>query len=70
MLEYTATTENATDKITATPTDPAATVEILVGETEVENGHDATWTEGENTVTITVSGGAPDTVYTVVVTAS
>ena len=70
MLEYTATTENATDKITATLTDPAATVEILVGETEVENGQSATWTEGENTVTITVSGGAPDTVYTVVVTAS
>lgn len=69
MLEYTATTSNATNKITATPTDPAATVEILVGETEVENGESATWAEGENVVTITVSGGAPDTVYTVTVTA-
>ena len=36
---------------------------------EVENGQSATWSEGENVVTITVSGGAPDTVYTVTVTA-
>ena len=70
MLEYTATTENATNKITATPTDPAATVTILVGETEIENGASATWEEGENTVTIKVNGGAPETVYTVTVTAS
>ena len=69
MLEYTAATTNATNMITATPTDPAATVRILVGETEIENASSATWAEGENVVTITVSGGAPDTVYTVTVTA-
>ena len=69
MLEYTATTQNATNKITATPTDPYATVDILVGETEIENGSSATWSDGENVVKITVSGGAPDTVYTVTVTA-
>lgn len=40
------------------------------GETEVENGSSASWEEGENTLTITVSGGAPDTVYTVTVTRS
>lgn len=68
MLEYTATTENASNKVTATTTDPGATVVILNGETEVENGTAASWAEGENTLTITVSGGAPDTVYTVVVT--
>lgn len=68
MLEYTATTENASNKVTATATDPGATVVILNGETEVENGTAASWAEGENTLTITVSGGAPDTVYTVVVT--
>ena len=68
MLEYTATTANATNKVTATPTDPYATVAILNGETEVENGESASWAEGENTLTITVSGGAPDTVYTVTVT--
>ena len=68
MLEYTATTANASNKVTATPTDPAATISILVGETEVENGSSASWEVGENTLTITVSGGAPDTVYTVTVT--
>lgn len=68
MYEYTATTVNATNKVTATPTDPYATVVILNGETEVENGTSASWEEGENTLTITVSGGAPDSVYTVTVT--
>ena len=68
MLEYTATTDKASNKVTATPTDPAATISILVGETEVENGSSASWEVGENTLTITVSGGAPDTVYTVTVT--
>ena len=70
MLEYTAATENATNKITATPTDPYATVTIMLGETEIENGESATWGEGENELTITVEGGAPATVYTVTVTAS
>lgn len=69
MVEYTATTTNATNKVTATPTDPAATVVIMLGETEIENGQSATWSEGDNELVITVSGGAPDTVYTVVVTA-
>ena len=67
-MEYTATTTNATNKVTATPTDPAATVVIMLGETEIENGESATWEIGENELTITVSGGAPDTVYTVAVT--
>lgn len=69
MYEYTATTSNATNKITATPTDETAEVEILVGETEVENGESATWDEGENVVTITVTGTTDETVYTVTVTA-
>ena len=68
MLEYTATTTNATNKITATPTDPYADVTIMLGETEIENGESATWTEGENVLEITVHG-YPDTVYTVIVTA-
>lgn len=69
MYEYTATTSNATNKVTATPTDETAEVEILVGETEVENGESATWDEGENVVTITVTGTTDETVYTVTVTA-
>lgn len=69
MVEYTATTSNATNKITATPTDADADVEILVGSTEIQNGGTATWTEGENVVTITVSEYGGETVYTVTVTA-
>ena len=68
MHEYTATTSNASNKVTATPTDPNATVTILNGETPVTNGSSASWEEGDNELTITVSGGAPDTVYTVTVT--
>lgn len=65
---YTATTSNASNKVTATPTDEDATVEILVGETEIENGSNASWEEGENTLTITVTNGTSETVYTVTVT--
>lgn len=68
-LEYTATTTNATNKVTATPTDDTAEVEILLGETEIENGSSATWEEGENVLTITVTGTTDSTVYTVTVTA-
>ncbi|MBP5270257.1 MAG: hypothetical protein ILO42_04785 [Clostridia bacterium] len=68
-MEYTATTTNATNKVTATPTDDTAEVEILLGETEIENGSSATWSEGENVLTITVTGTSDSTVYTVTVTA-
>lgn len=67
-MEYTAETSNATNKITATPKDETFTIEILNGETEIENGASATWAEGENTVTVTVSDGENDNVYTVTVT--
>lgn len=67
-LAYTATTSNATNKVTATPTDDTAEVTILVGETPVENGSSASWAEGENTLTVTVTGTTDETVYTVTVT--
>ena len=70
MLEYTATTTNATNKVTATPTDDTAEVTIMLGETEIENGESATWEEGENELVITVTGTTDSTVYTVTVTAS
>ena len=69
MLEYTATTSNATNKVTATPTDDTAEVTIMLGETEIDNGSSATWEEGENELVITVTGTAGETVYTVTVTA-
>ena len=68
VLEYTAETSNATNKVTATPTDATAEVTILVGETEIENGESASWDEGENTLTVTVTGTTDETVYTVTVT--
>ena len=70
MTEYTATTTNATNKVTATPADETAEVEILVGETEIENGASATWEAGENIVTVTVTDGTVSKVYTVTVTKS
>ena len=68
VTEYTATTTNATNTITATPEDEGAEVSILNGETPVTNGTAATWQEGANTVTITVTNGEAEEVYTVTVT--
>lgn len=68
--EYTATTANATNTVTATPEDEGATVTILNGETPVPNGTAATWVEGDNTLTVTVKNGAAVAVYTVTVTKS
>lgn len=53
--------------------DSGDTVEILNGETEVTSGTSATWEEGENTLTITVTDRddpTAQTVYTVTVTKS
>lgn len=68
--EYTATTTNATNTITATPKDEGAEVTILNSETPVENGTAATWADGANTVTVTVKNGTAQEVYTVTVTKS
>lgn len=73
VTAYTATTSNATNKVTATPDDETATVEILLGETEVTNGGNATWEAGENVLTIKVSDGSGpklEKTYTVTVTKS
>ena len=67
---YTVTTSAATNKVTATPEDENATVVILNGETEVTSGDSASWTVGENTLTVTVTNGGEEQVYTVVVTRS
>jgi hypothetical protein len=67
---YTANTTNATNTVTATPEDESAEVTILNGETPVENGTAATWTDGANTLTITVKNGNAQMIYTVTVTKS
>lgn len=68
VTEYTATTTNATNTITATPENDAAEISILNGTTPVTNGSAATWSAGENTVTIKVENGAAKQTYTVTVT--
>ncbi|MCR4586371.1 MAG: cadherin-like beta sandwich domain-containing protein [Lachnospiraceae bacterium] len=68
VTSYTATTSNQSNKVTATPTSEDALIEIHVGETEIENESSASWAEGENTLTIAVTGDAGEKTYTVVVT--
>lgn len=68
VTEYTASTTNATNTVTATAEDEAAEITILNGETPVTNGSAATWAEGANTVKVTVTNGAAQEVYTVTVT--
>lgn len=70
VTEYTANTSATSDKITAGAEDSNATVVIKNGSTTVTNGNAATWSAGENTVTITVTSGSISKVYTVVVTKS
>lgn len=70
VKSYSTTTTNATNTITATPEDDGAEVTIKNGETPVTNGSQATWSGGLNTVTITVTNGDAEEVYTVVVTKS
>lgn len=68
VLNYTATTTNATNTITVIPSKGTAAIEIDVDGTPVENGTAITWESGGNTVKIRVTDGTSETVYTVVVT--
>lgn len=68
VTSYTAATTNATNTIKAEAADSAATVSISVGGTTVQSGSPATWTDGGNTVTITVTNGEETKIYTVTVT--
>ena len=69
-LTYTAATTNASNTITAVPSDAEAEVNITVNDRDVDNGTAATWTDGENTVEIVVTGGTTTKTYTVTVTKS
>lgn len=68
--EYTATTTNATNKITATAAHEFATVVIESDDATIASDGTATWASGANVVTITVTCGDLEEVYTVTVTAS
>lgn len=67
---YTATTANAADAITVVTASADASAAILNGETAVTSGANATWADGENTVTVTVVCGPFKRVYTIKVTKS
>ena len=67
VLEYTASTSNASNTITAEGA-PGCSVSITVNNEAHTSGTPAIWSVGENVVEITVSNGADTKVYTVVVT--
>lgn len=70
QLTYTATTTNATNKITATPQRADAMVEIRSGSTVITNGSSITWATGANIVTVKVTCGTTSQTYTITVTKS
>lgn len=61
---YTASTPHTEDIITATPTDPSATISIMNGTTAVISGTVATWAIGENVMTIVITNGSAISTYT------
>lgn len=68
VTEYTATTSNASDAVTATATEDSAGVVIVANGDSIGSGADVTWATGENTVVITVTDGSVSRTYTVTVT--
>ncbi len=69
---YTASTTNATNTITATPSDAGADISITVGDKVLNNGSAAEWAAGANSVKIevTAADGEAKKDYTVTVTKS
>ena len=65
--EYMLNTKDATNKITATPSNKKAEVTIKNGETPVTNGQNATWVDGENKLTVEVEFMGVTQLYTVTV---
>jgi len=67
-MDYTATTTNATNTITATAASNSATVKIEMNGAAHQNGTSAVWQVGENTLAIVVTDGGKTEFYTVTVT--
>lgn len=70
VTSYMAETENETNTITAIPSSAAAAVKVSVNGTEVNNGSQAKWQSGSNTVLVEVTAedGTSEKSYTVTVT--
>ena len=64
---YNATTNNASDTVTATAEDSDATIAITNGSTSVTNGGSATWSDGANALVITVTNSGESKNYNVIV---
>ena len=60
-------TNKASSKIDVKTANEKATLEIKNGDTVIKNGESATWTDGENKLTITVGYAGIESVYTVIV---
>ena len=67
VTEYTATTTNATNTVSAAANDQSATVAITVNDEPISGGSAATWETGENEVKIVVTNGSTIKTYTVTV---
>lgn len=70
VTSYTASTTSATNTVSATKEDSAATLVITVNGNSLTNASSATWETGANTVVITVTKGTSSKAYTVIVTKS
>lgn len=70
VTEYAVTTTSSTINVTAVAADSSATIAIANGETTVTNGSTASLSSGENEITVTVTKGTSEKVYTVTVTKS
>lgn len=67
ITDYTATTSNSEDIVTATPEYSGATVKIETDNGVIENGTTARWNSGANKLTITVTAGNKTMTYNVTV---
>lgn len=71
VLNYTVTTTNDTNKLTAVAEDEHSIIECKLGDAAVNNNSSLTWAAGENIVTVKVTDDTDATVtktYTVTVT--
>ena len=69
VVDYTTTTENASDDIIAVAEDGDATIAITSDDATI-SGSTATWAEGDNEVVVTVTNSGVSKAYTIVVATS
>ena len=67
---YDATASESSSKVTAVAEDDSATILIKNGSTTVTNGSTASWSDGDNLLTVTVTKGTSVTKYHVLVSYS